>query len=1097
MRKNILLLLMALVLVGAVLAGLWFLTRKDSSEEFVRVMNVGKNYYDKGEIQRAIPLFQRAVSLQPTHPDAHLNLANAYLLADQSELTIRHAREVLALDPESGAAHYLIGCAHLRLGRPEEALKALQQAKEIDRTVNAVSFQLGRAHQQLGQLEEALEQFQEVVEFEPDHGAAYYNLSQVLIRLGRQDEAAEALEQHQQLHAGRQGQITDPALYERSKYTLARAPFQLEEPDPRGIKITFTDATAAMLGADAANYHGPAGVLDLFRDGRNSLFVGEARQGFRLLLNTNGTFQPFGEILPSPEGAQYQIALVGDLNNNRAEDVILLGSTGSQVFRFTTNGAATDISAFSQLRNVAAEGGALADLAFTGNLGLLVNSPDGVRFFRNLGSAYFSENTTNAGIPQLLGVRQIAVDDWNHDELLDLFVAREGQPPLLLTRERGGPLTEAHSPADWPVGHVIAVGDINNDLRTDLVVVSGSQIVCVLNGIDQRITLPIGDHVVRQLYLIDYDNDGWLDIITAGDGLRIWRNLGSKGFRETTAELGLNGVRAVQSVLFADFDQDGDTDMLLTLSDQRLMVLRNEGSHANHQLKLRLEGTRSNASGIGVRVEVTSGGLRIARRVNRLPVEIGVAQHEHLDAVTVRWFDLSLDSIDVKVEQTPLVMIEYQLPTGSCPYLYVWDGERFQFVTDLLGTSPLGLPLSDDRLIEADTEEYVGLGNESHLKPRDGAYLLQITEELREVLYLDEAKLVAVDHPPDVIVHTTGKLRPGKPFPPHTLRAYRNPRRVLEAERHDGLDVTTHLQEIDRRYVSPAQLRSPQLRGLAEPFSVTLDFGPLPVQRPLALLINGWLRFGGGMANVAGSHDPNLPFPFPTLEVQTASGEWQKVDVLVGAPAGKTKSIVVDLEGKLPPDSARLRLSTAFEIHWDQILLAERADDAPLRITRLEPDVADLHWRGFSEYKDLPWDQPLTPDYEKVVPWANWLINVSGWSTRYGDVSELLARRDNALVLINAGDELTLSFNAARLPEKPPGHERSFFIYTVGWDKDADFHVRHGWTVEPLPFHGMDDQLYGKEPRPAFENDDWIRKYNTRWVGPRAISRAGYERGRR
>jgi len=53
------------------------------------------------------------------------------------------------------------------------------------------------------------------------------------------------------------------------------------------------------------------------------------------------------------------------------------------------------------------------------------------------------------------------------------------------------------------------------------------------------------------------------------------------------------------------------------------------------------------------------------------------------------------------------------------------------------------------------------------------------------------------------------------------------------------------------------------------------------------LALTGWLRFGGGMANVAASHNPDLPFPFPKLEAQTATGDWHVLDVTVGAPAGK------------------------------------------------------------------------------------------------------------------------------------------------------------------------------------------------------------------
>ena len=51
-----------------------------------------------------------------------------------------------------------------------------------------------------------------------------------------------------------------------------------------------------------------------------------------------------------------------------------------------------------------------------------------------------------------------------------------------------------------------------------------------------------------------------------------------------------------------------------------------------------------------------------------------------------------------------------------------------------------------------------------------------------------------------------------------------------------------------------------------------------------------------------------------------------------------------------------------------------------------------------------------------------------------------------------------------------------------------------GTTIDPLPWHGMDDQLYGRQPRPAFTNDAWIQKYNTRWVGSRVMMQLGTKR---
>jgi hypothetical protein len=601
------------------------------------------------------------------------------------------------------------------------------------------------------------------------------------------------------------------------------------------------------------------------------------------------------------------------------------------------------------------------------------------------------------------------------------------------------------------------------------------------------VTIPLGRANVTGLTLLDYDNDGWLDVLASGEGLRVWRNRGQAGFEETTHALGLDElVRGhVASVSLADFDRDGATDLLLTTAEQKLQLLLNRGANRNKQLKVQLAGTKSNASGLGTLIEVNAGALRLSRRVSALPIEIGVGQTAQLDTLSIRWFSFNLPISDVKVDPlTLLALTEIEIKDGSCPYLYAWDGKHFRFVTDLLGAAPVGLPIAEGHYIEADPQEYVWLGEEQMFPPRRGSLQLQVTEELREVLYLDEAKLVAVDHPPGTEVQTTGKLRPGKPFPAPELITLHRRHPLLRATRHDGLDVTAALQDADGNRMSPVRLRVPQRRGLAEPYSVTLDFGPLPVERPLVLALTGWLQFGGGMANVSASLDPDLPFPFPTLEVELEHGGWRPVDVVVGAPAGKTKTIVVDLSGRLPSGSRRLRLSQAFEIHWDRIALFERREVSDTTIHSLAASKTDLHWRGFSGLADLPWTVPLTPIYEVVRAAPFWRITPSGWCTRYGPVDELLQQRDNAFALLNGGDELSLSFAVDQLPPKAPGATRDFFFYSVGWDKDSDFHVARGTTVEPLPWHGMDDQRHGQEARPAFASDRMMERYNTRWVGP-------------
>ncbi len=1070
---------------------------------FLEAMNSGKNLLSQGRdgAERAIEVYQQALQLKPGDLDAELNLANAHLLLNQPEEAVAAGERALAVDRQSAAAYYLVGCGHLRQGEFEEALKHLQTAKDLDHTINAVSFQLGRAHQGLGNWEAAEEQFLEVSQFDESHGATYYNLSQVRLRLGDEAGANEALTKHQEIAAAAGATPTDPSIFEACVYTEVRVPFHLEQPESEGVAVTFVDGTAAILGDVANGFQGPVGILDVGHDGTLDLFARNKTEGFQLLIRRDGAFVPEGFPYPPLPEARYTQCLVGDLQHKqslmggRQEDVILLSDQGTQVFRVSPTGMLSDSTLFAQIADVKWAEAVLTDFASTGKLDLVGLSAEdrSLQYLRNQGNFSFIDQTSPTNLPtNLKQIQELALGDWDGDDALDFCLVSAGQAPGLWIGKRNGGLVATNTFDGLPVGRGVVLGDLNNDLRMDLAMIGEGGLTLKYQG-DAELTQVEADTTnLARLRLVDYDNDGWLDVLgTGGGAMRVWRNRGLEGFVETTEAVGLAGltVGEVASIRAADLDGDCDTDLLLTLQDQSLKVLQNDGGNQNQQLKLRLEGNRSNPSALGIKVEVTAGGLRMVRTVRELPLEIGLGKRNRVDAIDPHWSDL-VTTTDFEIEGCePLAVPELELPTGSCPYLYVWDGERYRFVTDLLGAAPLGLPVAEGVLIAADTDEYVGLGGVDAFQPRNGAYELQITEELREVLYLDEAKLVVVDAPEGVELHPTNKLVPRPPFPAAGLMAVHRPQALEAAVRHDGVDVREALSAVDRVMASPAALRAPQLRGLAEPYHFDLDFGTMDVSRPLVLVMNGWLRFGGGMANIGASHNPELPFPFPVLSVETADGTWQALDVVVGAPAGKTKSMVVDLEGQLPEGARRLRLAMAFEIHWDRIALMEKYRGEDLVETRLSPDETDLHWRGFSPYQDLRWDQPLSPDYDRVSMQPPWLITPSGWCTRYGDVGPLVAGKDNRLVLLNGGDELTLRFDAGKLGAPAAGQVRHHFLFTSGWDKDADPHVVQGWKVEPLPWHGMDDQQYGFEARPADLNDDWQAQYNTRWVGQFTLDR--------
>ena len=128
-------------------------------------------------------------------------------------------------------------------------------------------------------------------------------------------------------------------------------------------------------------------------------------------------------------------------------------------------------------------------------------------------------------------------------------------------------------------------------------------------------------------------------------------------------------------------------------------------------------------------------------------------------------------------------------------------------------------------------------------------------------------------------------------------------------------------------------------------------------------------------------------------------------------------------------------------------------------------------------------------DYQSVSTAPKWRDLVGAY-TRYGDVTALLREADNHYIIMNAGDEFSVGFDA-RLPALPEGWTRDFLIYSEGWIKDGDLNTAHGQTVEPLPFHGMSQYPYG--PAEAYPTDethrDFLETYNTREV------RAKYFRG--
>ena len=169
------------------------------------------------------------------------------------------------------------------------------------------------------------------------------------------------------------------------------------------------------------------------------------------------------------------------------------------------------------------------------------------------------------------------------------------------------------------------------------------------------------------------------------------------------------------------------------------------------------------------------------------------------------------------------------------------------------------------------------------------------------------------------------------------------------------------------------------------------------------------------------------------------------------------------------------------QIYWDHIFMANSQPHDEIRVFELEPTHADLHYRGFSVTSQKDNSSPHIPDYYNIEKGQKWR-DLTGTYTRYGDILELLLDSDNKYAIMNAGDEITIKFDASSLPDLKNGWARDFLFYNDGWLKDGDLNTAEGQTVEPLPFHGMTsypEGAYNQYPIDK-ELENYRKEYNTR-----------------
>ncbi|MBS0262280.1 MAG: VCBS repeat-containing protein [Planctomycetes bacterium] len=793
-------------------------------------------------------------------------------------------------------------------------------------------------------------------------------------------------------------------------------------------------------------------------------------------------------------------AVVKPLCQAADADVIVFGPAGVQVWR---NDLADDggrelvlveqSAEFDGLRDVLA--GVLADVDHDGDLDLVLSTKAGVSLWGNVGGLKFTEITSRSALPQAdLGATSLVAVDWDRDLDIDVLISGPGgQTAGWLENMRHGSLRwhEFEPQLNKLAGSTgLSVLEADAHPSWDCVGAGPSGL-----WIARTTTEPGGPVKSREISQIsatgvartvvgDVDNDTYPDLLAWGEaGLQLYWGLPGARFEQASI---LQESQPLQAVAVADLDGDGDLDLVIAQKD-RLVVLDNVGGNLNHWLAVRAKGDAGdnknqadvNELGIGSLLELKAGRRYQAQVVTGQVTHFGLGKNTSADVLRAIWTSGVSQATPLPKGQVALCR-EYVIGT-SCPYFYTWNGTRFEFCTDACWAAPLGLQLAEGVFAQPRAWEYLTIPP-GKLVPKNGQYLIQMTEELWEATYLDRMELLVVDHPADVEIFSNEKVGPPDmaAFQVHTVRNRQVP--IAARDKH-GRDVLNDVIQEDGVFMKgfDAEPR----HGVTDEHFLELDLGPLNKPGKITLFLTGWLYPASTSLRVGLSQDQSIaPLRPPALEVPDESGQWQVVRPFMGFPGGRTKTIAVDLTGLFREGDYRLRIATNLEFLWDAAFFTVDEEPVPVQITRLSVTSADLHYRGFSKIVPRLGFAPDDYDYHSVSVAPKW-APMGGLFTRYGDVTELLQADDDEQVVFGSGDELTVSF---QVPEQgpPPGWKRDFLLHNVGWDKDNDLNVVTSQVVEPLPFQAMSGYPYraDEEYPDTDRHRAYLRKYQTRRQNP-------------
>jgi tetratricopeptide (TPR) repeat protein len=1061
-----------------------------------RLNNVGVAYMNQQLPGKALLKFDEAHHADASSAVPLINKGIALIYLRQLPEAVETLKAASFADPSNPRVWYSLGLALFDSGNQPSALSAFQHAVDLD-PMDADSHYYA-ATIDLGQrdYDHAIAEFEKALAINPLHASAQYGLARALQRSGKTDEARKHLHRFQEITQEKIGTVFSDNYGEQGRYARAQDMIAPPASVPAMIPVTFA-ATAPGTSDTSHNHLSPPGngagacMLDMEGNGQIAMISmqsgANAIQAYRISQDGSMAVMDPKQTGLVAEGKGIACT-VGDYDNDDLPDLAIALEDRILIFHNLGHGKFADTTSAVGVRSLNHPAGlTFVDFDHDGDLDLFITGSATTPgagpnvLWRNNGNSTFTEWTGPAGLAGTGTTAGATLSDINNDRAVDLVVTGQDASPVIFENEREGAFRRVplYGDSKLPATRGVSILDFNKDGWMDVAVThAGAPGLTLWKNVEgkrfERVPLPTFEATgAWGLAPIDFDNDGWIDLAVIvetshGARLRVLRNCGSRGFEDVTDALKLAklDISGAKSLIAADVDGDGAPDLIVARGNQPPLVLHNVGGNRNHSLRIALTGLADNKLAIGTKVEVLSGGtlqkFEVAGSSGYLSqgltdILVGLGQSDRVDVVRMLWpTGVPQDEIDVAAGK-PLVLKELDRRGSSCPVLFAWDGKKYQFVSDVIGAAVVGHWISPTTRNESDSDEWIKVdGNQ--LRSRNGRLSLRFGEPMEEINYVDQLRLVAVDHPEGTEVYPDERFLSERPFASGAPVVASPETRVLAGAWDDnGNDVLPLLAASDHKYVR--DFKNMSYGGFANRHALTLDLGEWSPARPLRLFLHGFVEYFSASSMYAAWQAGVRPEP-PSVEAQMPDGTWKTVVGDMGFPAGLPRTIVVDLTGRLSTHVRRIRIRTNLQIYWDQILVDNGPDASrSMHQSELSLASANVAFRGYPRQLDGETPGDLTYDYQQIS-----LTGPFQWQrgsyTRYGTVTPLLLERDDEYVIFGSGDEIDAEFSDAALPALPPHWKRDYFFYADGFVKDMDFYEAMPFTVAELPFHRMSGYPY-------------------------------------